>query len=346
MIEHTAEDYGRLLLEYLNKAGVHVVLSLESFKHGGRWQGGMRIPRQQLSNDYGSKQQMNGEAYISVSDLGDVRLHYSEQIVFDLEKKARSDERKAAEQAEEEARLNDMPPAVEEEFFEESDFDFDYDFDSGENEAEYVSEAPEDIEPAEEEDEDETLCEEEDDEHISERRRLQVLEQLQVANSRFYIHGRSNETRLYHSASREMDSCSRISAKKAAQWICDELLCACYEIERLANDLEFHRVPAEDKQEEWYDEWLTDTFDHIETIAGIRSKEYEIEESAQKQARLEDLLTGCEENEESDEELTPMVRFRKMAADAFRLELQGERKRQEQIQKEIDELKKELAEKK
>jgi len=333
MAEHTMEDYGKLLLEYLNRMGIHAVLSLYASKDGYLWQGDMWIPRPQLIDPYNRKKQMNNEIYISVNDMGDIRLHYSEPIVFDLEKKARSEARKAAEQAAEEERLNSLTPMEEEDFR----FDCDDDIDFGEYEEAYDwAEEAENSEPADEEEE--ALSDEEDDEHISERKQLQVLETLSAANSRLYIHGRSNETQIYFSAYREMDSCSRNSAQKAVRWICDELLCACSEIEWMANELQFHRMPVQEKKEEWYDEWLTDSFEHVEAVCRIRDKEREIEESLRKQEKVEVLLDVCED-ERRDEVSESVYQFRKMAADAFRIELQNERERRELLQQEIDELK-------
>ena len=344
MSGHTLEDYGKLLMEYLNKAGLHAILWLDGLETGGQWQGSMTLPRQKLTNICGGKTEMNGDAHISLNDMGEIRLHYSEPIVFDLEKKARQEEREAARRAEEEERLNSLTAVDEETAFAEiCDFDFDYDLDFEEDEADCAAGAAEEPEPIEEEEL--PLSEEEDDEYISERKRLEVLERLYATNARLYIHGRSNETRIHCSAYREMDSCSRNSAKKAAQWIYDELLCACSEIGWMANELEFYRMSAEDKEREWYEELLTDTFEHVGAVCGILSREREIEASVRKQKEMEELIDGCEEDEENGEEPTGLSMFRKMAKGAFQAELQGERLKQERLQQEVDELKKKLTEK-
>lgn len=94
----------------------------------------------------------------------------------------------------------------------------------------------------------------------------------------------------------------------------------------------------QEKKEEWYDEWLTDSFEHVEAVCRIRDKEREIEESLRKQEKVEVFLDGCED-ERSDEVSESVYQFRKMAADAFRIELQNERERRELLQHEIDELK-------
>lgn len=342
MSGHTLEDYGKLLMEYLNKAGVHVVLWLDAFKTGCQWQGSMTLPRQKLENCFGGKAEMNGDAHISLNNMGEIRLYYSEPIVFDLEKKARREAREAACRAEKEEGLNDLTPMAEAAFDEDFDFDCDCELDFEENEAEGENRAAaETLESVA--GEEKALSAEEDDEHISERKRLQVLETLYAASTRLYIHGRDNETRIHCSAYREMDSCSRNSAKKAAQWIYDELLGACSEIGWLANELKFHRMPAEDKEREWYEEPLTDTFEHVETVCGILDKERAIEASVRKQKEIEELIDGCEEEQENGGELTSLSKFRKMANAAFQAELQMERKRQEELGEELDELKKKLA---
>jgi len=343
MSGHTLEDYGKLLMEYLNKAGVHAVLWLDAYQTECQWQGSMTLPRQKLENCFGGKAEMNGDAHISLNDAGEIRLHYSEPIAFDLEKKARKEAREAARRAEEEERLNGLMPMAEEAFEEDFDFDCDCELDFEENEAEAENGAAEEAETAEEEES--VLSEEGDDEHISERKRLQILERLYAANTRLYIHGRGNETRIHCSAYREMDSCSRNSAKKAAQWIYDELLCACSEIEWMAKELKFHRMPMEEKEKEWYEELLTDTFEHVEAVCEILNKEREREESARKQKEIEELMDWCEEKEKNDGESASMYKFRKLANAAFQTKAQEERERQERLQQEIDELKRKLAEK-
>lgn len=243
MAKHTQLEYGKLLKEQLEKLGMRVGLHMRTDERG--WEGTLILARGDVRSEDGDEDivELHSDVFVYVDDEGAIRVHYSEPIIVDPEKKARYD----AWQEEKKRIEEDMQLHPEKYFILEDEADH---IEASEADREEMQSA-------------------EDLLHISEEQELKLLRALNNEYLKMGLYNRENANRLIYHGRYRMEACSRSSAKKAAVYICDELFVACGSIEYLSKQLGFVRVKPKKKWESWADSCIVgDIIDDFSQIEG------------------------------------------------------------------------------